>query len=427
MMQERLPNVPGWTRWLCVWVGAGLSLMVAAQAALGAQGDHAPLATSTTLDFAAIFDSALANIPEYQETPVRETQASDYAAAAQRWISGQPSLQMNYYDDSTLDNVGLREFEYGVQLPLWRPGQRQASRQLGERYDAQVEAWKTDLAWVVAGRVRGALAAIAEAELGLNLQTQAVADAQRLVNVTQTLFEAGEVARAELMQAQGLLVEKQADLLQAEAAMVDAERAYSVITRLDVRPVTAHTETLTSQEDIENSHPRLQYLRSGVDLALANVRQSENNARGNPTLTIGTRREQPDRFTTPVSSIGIQLSIPFGGGSYVSAQTSSARRARVDAEVDYLNTYNQLNQALHEVEHDLFISAQEEPLRRTQAELNRERFNMALSAYEVGETTLVQVVMAQQQAQESDRALQSLLRERERLITEFNQLIGVMP
>jgi len=52
---------------------------------------------------------------------------------------------------------------------------------------------------------------------------------------------------------------------------------------------------------------------------------------------------------------------------------------------------------------------------------------MALAAYEVGETTLVQVVMAQQQAQESDHALQSLLRERERLITEFNQLIGVMP
>jgi cobalt-zinc-cadmium efflux system outer membrane protein len=215
--------------------------------------------------------------------------------------------------------------------------------------------------------------------------------------------------------------------LQAEAAMVDAERAYAVITRLDVRPVTAHTETLTSQEDIDDTHPRLQYLRSGVDLALANVRQSENSVKGNPTLTIGTRREQPDRSTAPVSSLGIQLSIPFGGGSYVSAQTSAARRARVDAEVEYLNTYTQLNQALHEVEHDLFISEQEEPLRRTQAELNRERFNMALAAYEVGETTLVQVVMAQQQAQESDHALQSLLRERERLITEFNQLIGVMP
>ena len=427
MMQEKLPEVPGWTRLLGVWAGVGLSLLVAAQTALGAHNGHEPLATSATLDFAAIFDSALAAIPEYQETPVRETQASDYADAAQRWIYGQPSLQMNYYDDSTLDNVGLREFEYGIQLPLWRPGQRQASRQLGERYNDQVETWKTDLEWLVAGRVRGALAAMAKAELGLSLQTQAVADAERLVNVTQTLFEAGEVARAELLQAQGLLAEKQADLLQAEAAMVDAERAYVVITRLDVRPVTVHTETLTSQEDIDDTHPRLQYLRSGVDLALANVRQSENSVKGNPTLTIGTRREQPDRSTAPVSSFGIQLSIPFGGGSYVSAQTSAARRARVDAEVEYLNTYTQLNQALHEVEHDLFISEQEEPLRRTQAELNRERFNMALAAYEVGETTLVQVVMAQQQAQESDHALQSLLRERERLITEFNQLIGVMP
>ena len=392
-----------------------------------AQLDHEPLATSDSLGFDEIFNQALENIPEYLETPVRENQAADFSAAGKRLISGQPSLQINYYNDSTLDNVGLREFEYGVQLPLWRPGQRRASRQLGEQYETQVETWKDDLAWVVAGRVRRSLADIAAADLGLQLQQRAVADAQRLVEVSNTLFNAGEVARLELMQAQSLLAEKQADLLQAEAAIVDAERGYRIITDLDVRPARPHTETLVAEDDLTADHPRLRYLRSGIDLALANVRQSENTAKGNPTLTIGTRREQPDRFTAPVSSIGIQLSIPFGGGSYVSSQTSAARRARVDAEVSYQNTYNELIQALHEVEHELLTLEQEEPLRRTQAELSRERFDMALTAYEAGETTLVQVVLAQQGAQESETALQSLLLERQRLVTEFNQLIGVMP
>jgi len=392
-----------------------------------AQADHEPLALSDNLGFDEIFDRALENIPEYLETPVRENQAADFSAVGKSLISGRPSLQINYYNDSMLDNVGMREFEYGVQLPLWRPGQRQASRQLGEQYEAQVETWKADLAWVVAGRVRQSLAQIAEADLGLQLQSKAVADAERLVEVSNSLFSAGEVARVELMQAQSLLAEKQADLLQAEAAIVDAERAYQVITRLDVRPAQPHIETLTPQEDISVEHPRLRYLRSSIDLALANVRQNENSAKGNPTLMIGTRREQPDRFTTPLTSVGIQLNIPFGGGSYVSAQTSAARRAHVDAEVEYQNTYTQLNQALHEVEHDLYILGEEEPLRRTQAELNRERFDMALTAYEVGETTLVQVVLAQQQAQESETALQSLLLERQRLVTEFKQLIGVMP
>jgi len=392
-----------------------------------AEYGHDHLDTSASLTFQEIFASALENTPEYLEAAVREGQAGDYAAAGSRWIAGQPSLQLNYYDDSTLDNVGLKEMEYGVQLPLWRPGQRSASRNLGQQYEAQVDAWKTDLAWVVAGRLRSMLADIARAELGMQLQERAVTDAQRLVNVTQTLFDAGEVARLELMQAQSLLAEKQADLLEADAEMIDAERAYFLYTGLGLHPAATHTEAQSPREEIGSDHPRLLYLRSSVDLALANVRQSENAAKGNPTLTIGSRRERGDQYQNYISSVGIQLSIPFGGGSYVSAQTSSARRARVDAEVEYQNALRRLNQGLHEVEHDLFILNQEEPLRRTQADLSRQRFDMALTAFEAGETTLAQAVIAQQEALESERALQTLLLQREKLITEYNQLIGILP
>ncbi len=411
----------------CVWRLRVYLLLLLPVPVLAAQMSHEHLIVSESLTFTDVFASALENSPEYMETPVRENQAESYTDTGKSWIAGRPSVQMNYYDDSRLDNVGLMEFEYGVQMPLWRPGQRRDTRALGEGYVNQVEQWKQLLSWVVAGRVRNVLAALAEAELGIALQNQVVADARRLRDVTLTLFEAGEVARLELMQAETLLVESQADLLQAEAALVDAERTYEFLTGLTMRPAKAYSEELTSQEEIGNSHPQLQFLRSSVNLAEANVKQSENTARGNPTITIGSRRERGDRFQNSISSVGIQLSIPFGGGSFVSAQSSSARRAKVDAEVSYQNSFLQLNAALHEVEHSLFIVAEEEPLRRSQMDLSSQRYNMALTAFEVGETTLAEVVIAQQQAQESDRTLRLLLLEKQRLITEFNQIIGVLP
>lgn len=411
----------------CFWGFIVYPLLLIPVPVFAAQMAHEHLATSDSLAIAEIFTSALENSPEYMETPVREDQADSYSATGKSWIAGRPSLQMNYYDDSRLDNVGLSEFEYGVQMPLWRPGQRRDTRALGEGYVSQVEQWKQLLSWVIAGRVRAVLAALAEAELGITLQNQVVADAMRLRDVTLTLFEAGEVARLELMQAEALLVESQADLLQAEAALVDAERTYETLTGLDIRPAKAYSEVLTSRQEIENSHPQLQYLRSSVNLADANVRQSENSAKGNPTITIGSRRERADRFQSSLSSIGIQLSIPFGGGSFVSAQSSSARRAKVDAEVSFQNSFIQLNAALHEVEHDLFIVGEEEPLRQSQMDLSRQRYDMALTAFGVGETTLAEVVIAQQQAQESDRTLRLLLLEKQRLISEFNQIIGVLP
>ena len=150
------------------------------------------------------------------------------------------------------------------------------------------------------------------------------------------------------------------------------KRTYETLTGLDIRPAKAYTEELTSQQEIEDSHPQLQYLRSSVNLAEASVKQSENSAKGNPTITIGSRRERGHRFQNSISSVGIQLSIPFGGGSFVSAQSSSARRAKVDAEVSFQNSFIQLNAALHEVEHDLFIVGEEEPLRQSQMDLSRQ-------------------------------------------------------
>ncbi len=392
-----------------------------------AQPDHAPLNLSDTLTFNDIYASALQQAPEAMETSVRENQAVDFRRVGGSLIAGQPGLQMSYYDDGLLDDVGLQEFEYGVQVPLWRPGQKRDARQLGKSYEVQVEHWKNALAWTVGGRVRQVLGEIATAEADLVLQERAVADAERLREVTSTLFNAGEVARLELMQSESLLVEKQADLLQAQAAMVDAERTYTIITGLRERPAMTLTESLTNEEDIQETHPWLQYLRSNVDLAGALVKQSEHSARGNPTLTLGTRQERPDRFQDSISSVALQLSIPFGGKNFVSSRSSSARRDKVDAEVAWQNAWIELNRQLHEVEHDLFILDQEEPLRRTQAELSRERFDMALTAFSLGEVTLAQVVIAQQDAQESDRALQMLLADRQRQITQFNQLIGVMP
>jgi cobalt-zinc-cadmium efflux system outer membrane protein len=392
-----------------------------------AQPDHAPLNLSDTLTFNDIYASALQQAPEAMETSVRENQAVDFRRVGGSLIAGQPGLQMSYYDDGLLDDIGLQEFEYGVQVPLWRPGQKRDASQLGKSYEVQVEHWKNALVWTVGGRVRQVLGEIATAEADLVLQERAVADAERLREVTSTLFNAGEVARLELMQSESLLVEKQADLLQAQAAMVDAERTYTIITGLLERPAVTLTESLTNEEDIQETHPWLQYLRSNVDLAGALVKQSEHSARGNPTLTLGTRQERPDRFQDSISSVALQLSIPFGGKNFVSSRSSSARRDKVDAEVAWQNAWIELNRQLHEVEHDLFIMDQEEPLRRTQAELSRERFDMALTAFSLGEVTLAQVVIAQQDAQESDRALQMLLADRQRQITQFNQLIGVMP
>lgn len=392
-----------------------------------AQTLHAPLPTSPELDFNTLLEHALAYAPEARETAVRAQQAEDVAATGRSWIAGRPSIALNYYNDGPLDNRGQVETEYGVQVPLWRPGERQGSALQGERYREQLALWEHHLRLNLAGRLRGVLADIQQALALLELEREASVTAAELVAATNLLFEAGALARLDVMQAESLLLEQRQRELQAEALLVDSERAYTVLTGLEIRPQSRHAEMQSQVEEIAAEHPLLRYLQSDIDLADSAVVQNEIAAKGSPQLTLGSRRERGDRFTPYTDSVNVALTIPIGGGSFVSAGTSAARRAKVDAEVLYINTRRALEQQLHEVEHGLFVVNQALPLAEQQAALGAQRRTMAQTAFEQGELTLAQALPAIQEARLGARELAMLRLRQQRLISEFNQLIGVLP
>lgn len=406
----------------------GLSLvMCTLSIGARAQYDHVHLGLNESLSYAEVFERAIENTPEILEKEVRYQQARDYARNGSNLLSGRPSLQLNYYDDGVLENNGMKELEYGIQLPLWRPGERRQAQALGRSYQSQAEAWEDYLQLFVTGRVRTVLMDLREAGLLLDLETQATANTEELVRVSTLLYEAGEIAELDLMRSQSLLLEQRRDELRAQERLVDAEREYNVLTGLTFRPVLAYEENLVETEEITADHPELRFLQSGVALAEAAVGQSALNARGSPTLSVGTRSEKGSRFQDSIDSLGISLTIPFGGQSYVDSRTSSARRDLVDAQVLVRNTWRRLNRDLHEVEHGLYINGESLPLAREEAELGERRWEMALTAFEQGELNLSEVVIALRQSLEGMQSLQELELERERLIIEYNQISGVLP
>jgi len=401
---------------LCL--GAGL---------LAAEDEHAPLLKDPALDFSTMLDAALLIAPESLESPVREQQARDYQASGKSWIAGRASINLGMYDDGALDNRGLNEKEFGLQLPLWRLGERKASQALGAGYEEQTREWQDYLRWQLTGELRANLAEIELAEAMLEVERATEANAEELHRVSLTMFEAGEVSRLDTLQTESLLLEQRQRVLQAEALMVDAERSFQVLTGLKRRPATGHRETLSPVEEVPDAHPMLSYLHTDVVLADASITQSQINAKGNPQLTIGTRRERGDRFMPYTDSLAISVNVPIGGANIVASRSSSARRQKVDAEVRWLNTRIELQASVHEAEHELFITRESLPLAIQNAALADEQRELAQSAFGLGELSLFQVLNAIQAARNAERALLQLQLREQQLITEYNQLIGEQP
>jgi len=395
---------------------------------LGAQElDHAPLATDPTLTFSALLEQTLRHAPNAQEGPAREAQARDMNALGESWIAGRPSVQLDAIDDRLLNNLGQRELTWGVALPLWRPGERRAMQARGAQYEAESAAWEDAFTLDIAGQLRSALADMAQADAVLAAEQLATADARELVRIAELRFAAGDIAERELLQARALLLTQQRNELTAEAARVDAERQYATLTGLQARPASLQAEVIAAQEQVPESHPLLRLLQAQVEVADAEIDKAMADARGAPTLAVGTRRQRAGLFADYEDALAVSLNIPLGGRAHVNAATSAQRRSKVDAEVRHATARRALDLQLHEVEHELFVLSQSLPLSEEQARLARQQWEMARAAFQAGETDTSQVVIALQQTRQSARDLELTSLRHARLIAEFNQILGVLP
>ncbi len=390
-------------------------------------GEHESVAKSDAMTFASVFEAALANSPALIATESRQQQARNYAEIGNSWVPGRQSLELNYIDDSVIDDIGLREIESGIRFNLWRLGEREEAKRLGQSYGAQLDAWLGYQHLVITGRVRSVFAKLAEAETILAFELQATQDAEQLLEVTTRLFESGAVAQLDMLQAESLLLQQRRLELNAEAGLVDAEREYSVLTNLSMRPGAPYSEIQSTQTEIQFDHPVLRYLQAEIELASRNIDKVRREAGNRPSMTVGVRRERGDRLNPFTDSLGVSVSIPLGGKAAVSARVGDAHREKVDAEIGLIERRIRMNTELHEVEHEIFLADGSLRLSESETELNRQRYEMALIAFETGETDLSQTIVVLQQAHTSEKETERLQLERLRLISEYNQIIGIIP
>ena len=389
--------------------------------------DHVHLDRSDSVQFADLLPLAMANSPRYRELSARDAEASVHQAVGDSWIAGNPSLTLDYLDDRSLSNLGQTELTWGVELPLWRLGEKRQMAALGQRYSDQSSAWKSALELDIAGQLRIALADLHEADTMIVLERQATEDANALLEIVERLFDAGEVAQLEVMQARSLLLSQQRNELEADATRVAAERQYNVLTGIEVAPATPHTEIRMEEETIPTSHPVLRLLQADIDLQAANVQKAKATAKGNPSLTLGSRRQKDGPGAGYSDALALSLKIPLGGSTFVNASAANAERAKVEAEVMYYTTLRDLSANLHEAEQQLFTLETSLPMMQEEADLARQQWDMARTAFELGEINMSQVVIAMQLARNSAKDFETLALRQQRLILQYNQIIGVLP
>lgn len=412
--------------------GAGLAAPAAAQT--GEPGSrrtadvdrHAPLAVDSALTFKGLLEIALGAHPRQLELGARSAEAEAWRDRSGNLLAAAPSLYFSYLSDRPLDARDQREYESGVELPLWRPGQRSAARAVAESAAAESDAARAALALDVAGVLRDVLWDIEAAAVELAAAEESRAVAAELLEAVERLHARGELPLADVLLAQAALLEREQQLVAQQAMLVDAEHEYAVFTGLDRRPA-AFLETLSTRAGYDAAHPLLALADAEVERARSDFDLAGRTVRGAPTLSIGPWRERDLGATLYNDGISVAVRVPVGGKSHGATQIASDARAVAAATSARGNRLRSLELALHEAEHALEVLERSIGLAETRRELASRQWQMARTAFAEGEIEVRDLLRIQDAAQAASREAERLAVERGRAIAAYNQAVGEIP
>src|SRR5690606_12424492 len=314
--------------------------------------EHAPIDIDAGLDWHTVLESAVRHYPRYIQLEARGHEADALARRARSLLSGRPALALGYRSDDPLDDHGLAEYETGLTMPLWRFGERRAAGRIAASARDESAAAGEALVWEVAGALRDTLWDIEDAVNGVELAAEALALAEDIERIVARRHELGDLPLEDTLLAESTVLERRVDLIERRAALIDAEFAYGILTGMPARP-PALVETPVEQRDFSASHPLLSLARAETDRASAELELSVRAAKGSPSLMIGPRRQRDPLTDYYTDSVGVEVSIPVGGGAHAGADAAASRRQLAAAEAALAALERRLHTDLHEALHTL--------------------------------------------------------------------------
>lgn len=387
---------------------------------------HTPLPVDESLTLSGTVDAALTAYPDTIALAARQTEAEAWADRGGSWLSARPSMMLRYQTDRLGSDVGLDEYEAGIELPLWNLGGRDAVQNFSAALFLESVAAGAALRWQVSGFVRMALWDVALAENDHELADQALATADRLVKLVERRHELGDVALSDVLLAKATYLEFQTALIEANATLLDAERTYRTITGLERRPGFV-AESLSTVAEVAEDHPALAFANAAVATAEADVDVTRQTVNTGTSVLIGARRERAAFGTELDDSIGITLNIPFGGSAHRNTEISKAARVASMALADRNRQLRELSLALHEAAHGLNVVHQNIEAASARLEFAERHQEMGEVAYEKGELELIDLLKMQATAIAARRQVSRLVIDQKRQTALYNQAVGELP
>ena len=354
---------------------------------------------------------------EASESRGRYARAMADQGVTQSWLAAAPALSVGQREGLAGAPANSRETEFGLALPLWRPGQRVAGGQAAQSQSVWGQATEQAERLRLAGRLRESIGALHLAEVELQQVERQVQVLGQLTQDVERRVRAGDLASSDALAAKSEWLAAQSHASVARQALSVQQTHWQLLTGLP--PLKLQTIVAPALAQLPENHPELVLAGAAVDLGhrrsdLARVQRSDS-----PQLTLGMRQEYPGQGAGSQSSVVVALRVPLGGQVYqqprIAAQTQAQRtRERLTAEVALAQSQLSLSQAQLQAE-------------RERAQLLAERARLIDKSFRAGETALPEMLRALAAAASAESSLARQQINHQTAVARLQQTLGILP
>ncbi|MEQ1601065.1 MAG: TolC family protein [Methylophilaceae bacterium] len=384
------------------------------------------LSVNPELTLASVVEKTFERNPQQQVLRAGSQVVEAKNIHASSLLPAAPAISVRHQNDKIGSGRNQREWEAGLEIPVWLPGQRSARVAVATDAQTELSASRAGLKLILAGQVRDALWDIAMQTGYVDLAQSRFNAAEALQRDVQKRYKAGELAKTDFMLAQNETLQAQTLLLRASAELKHAEHRYWMLTGLKELPAK-QDEPLSGKAELDDNHPLLIEAASRVGLAQGERNLVQVEKRENPQVTVGGRYEQGAFDTAYNASVGVALRVPFSYGARTAPMLANAEMGLANAMSERDKLLLVLQAAQHEAEHNLEVTHAELKIVETQNQLAQENLRLAKKAFALGESDLVALMRIQALAQEAERNLRNRQTQLQWDTARYNQAVGVLP
>lgn len=386
-----------------------------------------PIEVDQTLSLPQLVEHTLEKYPDRLINEALAQQAEAWQTRGDSWFAGSAALALDYDTDKIASNQGTREASAQLELTVWNWGQRSAAQNVAEQSQLSAQKQSQAVKLEVAHLVRSALWEMALADIRWQQAKYNVDISSQLLEKVKRRVELGDLARADLLLAEGEHLQNRALLTQAEAELMHSRKNYATLTQTTRMPAQ-YQEQLSPIKQIDNNHPQLEAINALIARKQASIDWAKTTDSINqPKIHIGGKTSRDQYGLEDMQSTGVGVVIPFGHSTYDAPEIAAAHLELNQALAQREHLLRQLEKGLHEAEHNLEVTRQELSIAQQLKQIAETHLNMTQISFTAGEINLLDLLKIQARSLEAIRNAKEQEVKLQRNIAFYNQAVGVQP